>query len=56
MVAMKKTRTAIRPSRVLGGRDVEPETIEQGAEFLQGIVRKDDRLLILLDLQKTTEI
>jgi purine-binding chemotaxis protein CheW len=33
-----------------------PETIEQGAEFLQGIVRKDDRLLILLDAQKTTEI
>ena len=33
-----------------------PETVEQGAEFLQGIVRKDDRLLILLDVQKTTEI
>lgn len=34
---------AIRPA---------PETIEQGAEFLKGIVRKDDRLYILLDLNK----
>jgi len=33
-----------------------PETIEQGAEFLQGIVRAGDRLLILLDVEKTTEI
>jgi len=29
-----------------------PETIEQGAEFLKGIARKDDRLYILLDLHK----
>jgi len=29
-----------------------PETIEQGAEFLKGIARKDDRLYILLDLRK----
>jgi purine-binding chemotaxis protein CheW len=29
-----------------------PENIEQGAEFLGGIVRKDDRLYILLDLEK----
>lgn len=30
-----------------------PETVEQGAEFLSGIVRKDDRLIILLDVDKT---
>ena len=29
-----------------------PENIEQGAEFLRGIVRKDDILYILLDLEK----
>lgn len=29
-----------------------PENIEQGAEFLRGIVRKDDKLYILLDLEK----
>src|SRR5512146_2120187 len=29
-----------------------PENVEQGAEFLRGIVRKDDRLVILLDLIK----
>jgi len=29
-----------------------PETIEQGAEFLSGIARKNDRLFILLDLEK----
>ncbi len=29
-----------------------PETIEQGAEFLKGIARKDNRLYILLDLHK----
>jgi purine-binding chemotaxis protein CheW len=29
-----------------------PENIEQGAEFLRGIVRTDDRLYILLDLEK----
>ncbi len=29
-----------------------PETVEQGAEFLKGIARKDDRLYILLDLDK----
>jgi purine-binding chemotaxis protein CheW len=29
-----------------------PETVEQGAEFLKGIARKDDRLYILLDLHK----
>jgi purine-binding chemotaxis protein CheW len=29
-----------------------PETIEHGAEFLRGIVRKDDKLYILLDLEK----
>ena len=34
---------AIRPA---------PETVEQGAEFLKGIARKDDRLYILLDLNK----
>ncbi len=34
---------AIRPT---------PETIEHGAEFLRGIVRKDDRLYILLDIEK----
>ena len=39
--------TAIRPV---------PETIEHGAEYLQGIVRKDERLLILLDVEKTIGI
>jgi purine-binding chemotaxis protein CheW len=34
---------AIRPA---------PETVEQGAELLKGIARKDDRLYILLDLNK----
>lgn len=34
---------AIRPT---------PETIEHGAEFLRGIVRKDNRLYILLDIEK----
>jgi purine-binding chemotaxis protein CheW len=34
---------AIKPS---------PEHVEQGAEFLRGIVRKNDKLYILLDLQK----
>jgi purine-binding chemotaxis protein CheW len=29
-----------------------PENIEQGGEFLRGIARKDDRLYILLDLEK----
>lgn len=29
-----------------------PENIEQGGEFLRGIVRKDDTLYILLDLDK----
>ena len=29
-----------------------PENIEQGAEFLHGIVRRADRLYILLDLEK----
>lgn len=33
-----------------------PETIEQGAEFLQGIVRREERLFILLDIEKTVEI
>ena len=29
-----------------------PETIEHGAEFLRGIARKEDRLYILLDIEK----
>ena len=29
-----------------------PENIEQGAAFLRGIVRKDEKLYILLDLEK----
>ncbi len=33
-----------------------PETIEHGAEFLQGIVRKEDKLYILLDLEKAIGI
>ncbi len=37
--------SAVRPA---------PETVEQGAEFLLGIARRDDRLLILLDAEKTT--
>jgi purine-binding chemotaxis protein CheW len=31
-----------------------PDTVEGGGEFLQGIVRSDHRLFILLDLEKTT--
>jgi purine-binding chemotaxis protein CheW len=33
-----------------------PENVEQGAEFLGGIVRKDDRLYILLDLEKAVGV
>ena len=40
---MRLSPESIRPA---------PETIEQGAEFLKGIARKDDRLYILLDLHK----
>jgi purine-binding chemotaxis protein CheW len=29
-----------------------PETVEHGVEFLRGIARKNDRLFILLDLDK----
>ena len=38
---------AIKPS---------PEHVEQGAEYLRGIVRKNDRLYILLDLQKAVGV
>jgi len=40
---LKVTPDAIKPV---------PENIEHGAEFLRGIVRKEDRLYILLDLMK----
>jgi purine-binding chemotaxis protein CheW len=33
-----------------------PENIERGAEFLRGIVRKDNRLYILLDLKKALAV
>ena len=33
-----------------------PENIEQGAEFLRGIVRTVDRLYILLDLEKVVGV
>jgi len=33
-----------------------PENLEQGAEFLRGIVRKGDRLYILLDLEKAVGV
>jgi purine-binding chemotaxis protein CheW len=33
-----------------------PENIEQGAEFLRGIVRKEERLYILLDLEKAVGV
>jgi purine-binding chemotaxis protein CheW len=33
-----------------------PENIEQGAEFLRGIVRKEERLYIILDLEKTVGV
>ena len=41
----------IRPSTI----GSVPETVEQGAgaDFLRGIVRKDDRLYIILDVEKT---
>ncbi len=41
---MRLSPDSIRPA---------PETVEQGAEFLKGIARKDDKLYILLDLHKT---
>ncbi len=41
---LKVTPDAIKPV---------PENIEHGAEFLRGIVRKEDRLYILLDLMKS---
>jgi purine-binding chemotaxis protein CheW len=40
---IKISPEAIRPT---------PETIEHGAEFLRGIARKDDKLYILLDIEK----
>ena len=33
-----------------------PENLEQGAEFLRGIVRTADRLYILLDLEKVVGV
>ena len=33
-----------------------PENIEQGAEFLRGIVRQEERLYILLDLEKAVGV
>jgi purine-binding chemotaxis protein CheW len=33
-----------------------PENVEQGAEYLRGIVRKDERLVILLDLAKAVGV
>lgn len=33
-----------------------PETLEQGAEFLKGIVRKEGKLYILLDLEKAVGV
>ena len=33
-----------------------PENVEQGAEYLRGIIRKDDRLVILLDLAKAVGV
>jgi purine-binding chemotaxis protein CheW len=33
-----------------------PENIEQGGEFLRGIVRKDEKLYILLDLEKAVGV
>jgi chemotaxis signal transduction protein len=33
-----------------------PENIEQGSEFLSGIVRKKDKLYILLDLEKAVGV
>lgn len=42
---VKLMSDAIRPA---------PENIEQGAEFLRGIARKNDKLYILLDLEKAT--
>jgi len=42
---VKLMSDAVRPT---------PENIEQGAEFLRGIARKNDKLYILLDLEKAT--
>lgn len=41
---LRVMQDAVRPS---------PDHIEQGAEFLRGIVRKNDKLYIVLDLEKT---
>ncbi len=40
---LKITPDAVKPT---------PENIEHGAEYLRGIVRKEDKLYILLDLEK----
>ena len=42
---LRVSADAIRPA---------PENIEQGAEYLRGIIRQDDVLYILLDLEKAT--
>ncbi len=61
VVAVGDEETGLLVDRVMGVRRVPPdavrpapETIEQGAgaEFLQGIIRSEEKLYILLDLEK----
>jgi purine-binding chemotaxis protein CheW len=64
VVAVGDEETGLLVDRVMGVRRVPPdavrpapETIEQGAgaEFLQGIIRSEEKLYILLDLEKVLE-
>ncbi len=61
VVALGDEETGLLVDRVMGVRRIPPdavrpapETIEQGAgaEFLQGIIRSEEKLYILLDLEK----
>lgn len=59
VVSVNEEDAGIQVDRVTGviriGPDAvrpTPETIEHGAEFLRGIARKDDKLYILLDIEK----
>ncbi len=59
VVSVREEDAGIQVDRVTGVVRIPPdavrptpETIEHGAEFLRGIARKDDKLYILLDIEK----
>jgi purine-binding chemotaxis protein CheW len=63
VVSANEEDTGIIVDRVTGVIKIDPasvkpapETIEQGSEFLRGIVRKDDKLYILLALEKALAV